>query len=597
MPGDMLRSKWAGVSSRPFPGRWAGLLLAGMLAGGALSAAVPTIEHFHPIAMQLGTTGVVSLVGKADPWPVKVWSDHPGLRFSATTNQGECRVTIDPAVGAGPHWVRVYRQDGASRPRCFVVDASPQTLEVEPNDRWAGAQAVASLPAAINGRLEKSGDIDSFAVSLAQGQTLVAAVQAYVLESPFDAVLRVVDARGVQQAWNHDAGTLDPFLAFTAPAAGGYVVQVMGFPYPATSEIRFHGSEKCVYRLQLWGGPYVRNTVPLGVGREGLAGTRRGRWRLEGWNFPSGTGVERELSVPDGSEEETFARVAIPGFEGEVKMPRGQGVESVEAEPNGRAAEANPIVVPGGVTGCLSAASDEDRFRFQARKGQRIQWTVQSAELGFPVDAWIKIENSNGVQVARSEGGNGRDPELSWSPGADGEFQIAIGSLVHRGGNNHWYRIGSRLLVPDFGASVAADSYTFRAGTTNEVKVTVRRLEGYTNRLTLAAEGWPESVVAGPVEVPAQGGEVAVKAVVATNAPAFQGSFRLRISAGPGDGRSASAVRFAKFAMVSASENNGVPGGYRDLLMPSVEALWLTVLPVEPAKSGEASVADKRSKK
>ena len=55
------------------------------------------------------------------------------------------------------------------------------------------------------------------AVTLEAGQTLVASVEAYTLASPVDAVLRLVDARGVQVAFNHDDGrTLDPFLAWTA---------------------------------------------------------------------------------------------------------------------------------------------------------------------------------------------------------------------------------------------------------------------------------------------------------------------------------------------------------------------------------------------
>ena len=58
----------------------------------------------------------------------------------------------------------------------------------------------------INGRLEKGGDVDSYAVWLEAGQTAVAEVDAYVLASPLDAVLRVVDDQGRQLALNHDDG-------------------------------------------------------------------------------------------------------------------------------------------------------------------------------------------------------------------------------------------------------------------------------------------------------------------------------------------------------------------------------------------------------
>src|SRR6185503_6408822 len=108
----------------------------------------------------------------------------------------------------------------------------------------------------------KTGDVDSYAVTLESGQTLIAALDAYTLASPVDAVLRVVDARGVQMALDHDHGrTLDPFLVWTATAAGTYVLQVFGFAYPPASEIRFTGGNSCVYRLHLSRGPCLHYTL------------------------------------------------------------------------------------------------------------------------------------------------------------------------------------------------------------------------------------------------------------------------------------------------------------------------------------------------
>src|SRR5206468_10122271 len=111
-------------------------------------------------------------------------------------------------------------------------------------------------------------------------------LEAYVLGSPVDAVLRLVDARGVQVALNHDDGrTLDPFLAFTAKAAGPYVLQVFGFVFPADSSVRFTGNSRCVYRLHLSRGPYARYCLPLGAPQG-----ERSTLRLVGWNF--GTNAE-----------------------------------------------------------------------------------------------------------------------------------------------------------------------------------------------------------------------------------------------------------------------------------------------------------------
>ncbi len=547
-----------------------------------LHAAVPALEHFFPVSAQAGTTNSILAVGKIDPWPPKVWIDAPGIRFVATTNKGEFSVEADAPAPEGAHWVRLYNDEGASRPRCFIVESGAQTREAEPNDDFLSPQKIEVLPAVINGRLEKSGDVDSYGVELSAGQTLIASVDAYVLESPIDAVLRVTDARGVQVAWNHDGRTLDPFLTCTAPAAGRYVVQVMGFPHPATSEIRFHGSDKCVYRLRLNGGPYVGYTLPLGAARG-----RTNRLRLAGWNLPADFASELDFTPAPSAVDARFGALRLSPVENVVRVPLGEGPETLEQEPNNLTTEANALEISAAVTGCLSRGDDEDRFRFTARKGERLQWNVQAVSLGFPVDAWIKIENSNGVQVARNEGGNGQDPELSWTPGQDGAFQVVVGSLVHRGGSNHWYRLSAVHPGPDFKVGATSESFVFKAGATNELKVTVSRLDGFTNRLSIRAEGWPESIASASVEVPDKGGEVTLRAVVATNAAAFSGPFQIVAVVDARTNAVPSRSRAAQFAYVSTSENNGVPGGFRELLLPFTEQFWLTVRPAEPKKSDE----------
>jgi hypothetical protein len=122
--------------------------------------------------------------------------------------------------------IRLFNEQAASAPRFVLVTERTPVLETEPNDDFKKPQALEDLPISIDGRLDKSGDVDSFRVSLQAGQTLIASVDAYTLGSPVDAVLRLVDSRGVQLALNHDDGrTLDPQLAWTAPTSGDYIVR------------------------------------------------------------------------------------------------------------------------------------------------------------------------------------------------------------------------------------------------------------------------------------------------------------------------------------------------------------------------------------
>src|SRR4030095_3875473 len=129
----------------------------------------------------------------------------------------------------------------------------------------ASAQVIAELPATISGRLDKSGDVDCYSLTLIKGQTLVAWAEAYILASPFDGLLRVTNPAGRVLAFNHDYRTLDPLVAWTAPPDGTYIVQIMGFAHPPSSSVQLAGNENCVYRLHLTSGPIVRFTVPTMV--------------------------------------------------------------------------------------------------------------------------------------------------------------------------------------------------------------------------------------------------------------------------------------------------------------------------------------------
>src|SRR5205823_5707083 len=104
----------------------------------------------------------------------------------------------------GVHYLRVYDDQGASSLRPFIVGTLPEVVEQEPNDDPRKPQV---LPGScvVNGRLEKPGDVDGFAIKLLKGHTLVSHMMANrVLGSPCDAVLQVLSAEGFVLAENND---------------------------------------------------------------------------------------------------------------------------------------------------------------------------------------------------------------------------------------------------------------------------------------------------------------------------------------------------------------------------------------------------------
>lgn len=216
-----------------------------------VQSAAPSPEALHPVGLARSSTNVVKLVGKVEPWPPQIWGGGAGVDITALTNKNELQFVVAADAAPGARLIRLFNDDGASEPRPFVIGAGRELAEAEPNNHFAAAMAISELPVTINGRLEKSGDVDSFRVSVPAGKRLVAAVDGYVLMSRLDAVLRLVTTNGLQLAWNHDFATLDPRLEWRAEAETNLVVQVFGFPFPATSDIKLAGGDSAIYRLHV----------------------------------------------------------------------------------------------------------------------------------------------------------------------------------------------------------------------------------------------------------------------------------------------------------------------------------------------------------
>ncbi len=578
-------------------GRWVRLAVrcAGFQLGAVLSlgAAVPVLDAVFPAAIQIGSTQSVTLVGKFDPWPTRLDLDIPGVTWEATTNTGVITVRISPNAPVGPQVVRAFSPEGVSAPRFLILSSNPQRAEVEPNDERSMAQGLGDLPAEVNGRLEKNGDVDSYSVALQAGQTVVARLEAYTLQSPLDPVLRLLDAQGGQVAWNHDeVRSLDPLLAWRAPKAGTYVLQVFGFAYPADSDLRFSGSAKAVYRLQVGTDPVARHGWPLGVSRSVETRVRWGDWGASEMSMEST--LVPSSAIAAGTR---WQSVRLPGHRSPLEMPVGEGKEWVELEPNDSAAAAQALEIPSAVSGDLDRAGDEDRYRFSAKKGEALRLEVQAAALGFPLDAWLKIEDVAGQELVRNDDATGADPAIDWTPPETAEYRVVVANLLQRGGRDQRYRLSLQRPQPVWSASVPESFLSLEPGKTNEWKVAIARRFGADTPLTVSVRGVPPGVRVDPVEVPDKALEATLRWITATNAAPYSGPFQVEVVApglrrdaiqdanqnrAPDSAPNSAGVQQARFSLISAGENNGVPQGFRSLVVESVSRLWLTVVPLPP---------------
>jgi hypothetical protein len=120
-------------------------------------------------------------------------------------------------------------------------------LEVEPNEDQAKATPTATgEPIALNGIIEKPGDVDYFKVPLKKDQQVVIQAYAQSLGSPLDSVVNVYNEKGGSLGGNDDGGgrrRLDSKQTLRVPADGNYYVRV-------TDHLE-RGGPNFVYRIEM----------------------------------------------------------------------------------------------------------------------------------------------------------------------------------------------------------------------------------------------------------------------------------------------------------------------------------------------------------
>ena len=528
-----------------------------LAAGGVAPAAAPVVDYLYPAGGQQGTTVAVAAGGKFDRWPVQAWADGSGLKLTAGKDKGQLSIEIAKDAPPGPRLLRLYDAEGASALRVFLVGTRREIAEVEPNDEASKATAAGDLPVTVNGRLEKPGDVDSFAVKLEAGQCLTAVVEGRRLGSPLDPLLHLDDAAGNPVEFCHDGMGLDPLLVHRAERTGTYVLRLAGFKHPPAAEVRLTGEAADVYRLHLGVGPPVRYSMPSGARRGAKGKVQLVRWHIGRDEAPvtlevDATGAragEESLLVPCG--DETF------------RIELGEGPELTEGE--GGTARSAPFAV----TGRIEQPGEDDAFPFTAKKGERLVVAVGAAALASPMDALVRLEDAQGKQLASNDDGAGAagDARLEWSAPEDGTYRVVVGDLYRRGGDACVYRLSVTSPAPTVGAKVDADEYRVAAGKSVALKASVTRAGGYGGPLVVVATGLPPGVTATSAEVPEKGGEVTLTLTAAADAKPAGGTFRITVLS-PDRDRPAAWAATAGLRKEAGQE-----------LIEQTDAPWLTVLP------------------
>lgn len=531
--------------------------IALLAVAAAASAAPPTANYLFPTGGQRGQTVEITVSGSFSNWPIQCWTSRPGLTVTAANDKGKFSATIAPDASPGLYWLRFYDAEGAASPLPFLVGTLAEANEQEPNDSPQKPQTLPGPSMVVNGRLQKRGDVDVFAVKLAQGQTLVAAIEAHrTLGSPVDAVLQIVSSQGVVLAQNDDERELDPLLAFTAPATGDYLVRVFGFPAAADTSISLSGADTYIYRLTITSGGYVDAAFPLAVAKDAATSVV-----LSGWNMPEQLIKLALQPAAKQGEIEAFE----PSLAESLSLPVEPHSTIVEVEPNSLE-QPQAVQLPLTISGRIAERNDRDAFRFAAKKGEVLRFEVESRSLGYPLDAVLELFNAAGDSplVRVDDADKQTDAELTYTVPADGEYRIAVSDLYRHFGPRFVYRLRATALMADFRLSADAQAFTLKPGAPLEIPIKIDRRQNFSGEIAFKVEGLPPGVLLAPAKsLPGDGSAKAVKLSLSGGQEPFSGPIRI---VGEAPGATAPLVREAEATLPNRTA--------------TTKDLWLTVLPV-----------------
>ncbi len=201
-------------------------------------------------------------------------------------------------------------------PNAFRINNLGNVIEKEPNDDQAHATAF-TAPMALNGIIEKAGDVDQFIFKASQGQVYDIHCYARRIRSPLDPVMYLGKKNGGAMLGADDSVGPDSYFRFQAPETAEYVIWLV--------DQLGKGGPDYAYRIE------VTPTAP------GLTMSTNAE------QIPLGTGV-MAVAVPKGNRQAVLVLGSRADFGGEVNV----GVNKLPAGVNAEAPTlaASQVIVP-----------------------------------------------------------------------------------------------------------------------------------------------------------------------------------------------------------------------------------------------------------
>ena len=507
-------------------------LLATNLAGTVTAEdKPPTLTGMFPQGACRGSSVAVTVSGELTSWPLSCWicddrERETNLVCKTMEAKGKLTVTVPADAQAGVYWLRLYNKDGASSPRPFLVSELPDTLEKEPNNSAKDAPLLEKSGILVHGRLEKKGDVDSYAVELEADDLLVADLLASrILASPMDGTLQITSSAGFVLAENDDDQGMDPRLIFRAPRKARYIIRIFSFPSKPNSSIQFSGTAAYIYRLALTTGPFMDRAYPLAAALAGPA-----EIRIEGWNIPAAKKlVKLQAAATRGPQ-----LLRISGSINAVPVERDDFLSITEEEHQaaGKLPGFEKTLV---ISGLISSPGESDSYVFTSPGGKIVEVSVLARSLGSLLDPVINILDEASKTVSeKDDSEGGLDCSTRFTPAVNKPYRIEIDDRFSHGGQRFFYMLRIGRPARDFSLKLESDSFVLEKGKKLELPVTVERHGGYDGKIVITAADLPKGVRSTTVEsLNGKDSAKAVKLVLESEGGALGSPFRITGSSDP----------------------------------------------------------------
>ena len=202
---------------------------------------LPYLQTIFPLGGQRGTENTIAVTGA-------------NLEMVESI-----QVSIGAETPKGEQSLRVQTPSGlATNARPFTIGNWSEMLEIEPNNAAGNANAV-TTPITLNGKIDKSGDVDRFSFEITEPQLLVFDVEALKLSSKLDALLTLYGPGKPMEgsedmAWNDDEELVlmvnddavrgaDARIDWNFEKAGKYSIEIR--------DLNNQGGETYPYRLNI----------------------------------------------------------------------------------------------------------------------------------------------------------------------------------------------------------------------------------------------------------------------------------------------------------------------------------------------------------